>query len=46
MRVGDAIGRVPLAGGVGVPAIARQELEVHRGADRPRCGGGDGGGGG
>ena len=46
MGVGDAVGRVPLARGVGVPAIAGQELEVHRRAHGPRGGGRDGGGGG
>ncbi len=39
--VGHAVGRLPLARGVGVPAIARQELEVHRRADGLAGGGGD-----
>ena len=41
VQVGDAIERVPLARGVGVPAIAGQKLKVHRGADRPPGGRGD-----
>ena len=41
VRVGNAIERVSLARGVGVPAIAGQELKIHRRLDRPPRGRGD-----
>jgi hypothetical protein len=41
VKVGDAIERVPFARSVGMPAISGQELEIHRGPDRPPGGGGD-----
>ena len=41
VSVGDSIHRMALARRIRVPAIARQELEIHRGADCSAGGGGD-----
>ena len=41
VHVGDAIERVALPRGIGMPAISCQELKVHRGSHRPPRGVGE-----